>query len=309
MYRYILKRLVMLIPVLIGVSFFVFFMMDLAPGDPAITIAGEEASLEELERVREEYGFNDPLIVRYVRYMGDLIQGDLGVSYVSKKDVMENYMLRLPNTAILAVAAIVVATLIAIPVGVFSAVNQNTWKDNVSVVVALLGVSMPPFWLGLLLIIAFALKLRWFPSGGIGQWNSIILPAITIGTNYAALMARTTRSSMLDIIRQDFLRTARSKGVAEKKVIYKHALRNALIPIITIGGMQFGYILGGSVLVETVFAWPGVGRLIVDAIGNRDIPMVTGCVILTTMLVSIVQLCVDILYAFVDPRIKAQYTK
>ncbi len=309
MHRYIFKRLIMLIPVLIGVSFFVYFIMDLAPGDPAIVIAGEHATHEEIERVREEYGFNDPILVRYAKYMGNLLKGDLGISYVSKKDVFETYKQRFPATAQLAVTAMIVATMISIPIGIYSAVNQNTWKDTTSVVFALIGVSMPPFWLGLILIITFSLTLGWFPSGGIGGWNSVILPAITSGTGYAALMTRTTRSSMLEVLRQDFLRTARSKGVSERKVIHKHALRNALIPIITVAGMQFGYILGGAVLIETVFTWPGVGRLIVDSIGMRDIPMVTGCVIITTMIVSIVQLFVDILYSFIDPRIKAQYSK
>ncbi|MEG1942610.1 MAG: ABC transporter permease [Angelakisella sp.] len=310
MYRYIIKRLLWLIPVLISVSFCIFFIMDLAPGDPVLIIAGEQASEETIERIREEYGFNDPLIVRYIRYMGGLVKGDLGVSYVSQKDVLQTYLQRIPATAKLAVAAIVVATMISIPVGIYSAVNQNTWKDSVSIVMALLGLSMPQFWLGLLLIIAFALNLQWFPSGGDTEGlRSLILPAITIGTGYAALMTRTTRSSMLDVIRQDYLRTARSKGVTEKLVIFKHALRNALIPIITVMGVQFAYILGGAVLVETVFAWPGVGRLTVDAINQRDIPMVTGCVIITTMIVCVVQLLVDILYAYVDPRIKAQYMK
>lgn len=310
MHRYIIKRLLMLIPVLICVSFAIYCIMDLAPGDPALIIAGDQATDEMIEQVREDYGFNDPLLVRYLRYMQGLVRGDLGVSYVSKKDVWASYCERFPATAKLSVAAITVSITVSLILGVYSAVNQNTWKDNVSVVLALLGLSMPQFWLGLLLIIAFALNLGWFPSGGdLMGWRSLILPAITIGTNNAALMTRTTRSSMLDVIRQDYLCTARAKGVSEKKVIMKHALRNALIPIITIAGVQFAYILGGAVLVETVFAWPGVGRLTVDSINMRDIPMVTGCVVITTMIVCIVQLLVDILYAYVDPRIKAQYTK
>jgi peptide/nickel transport system permease protein len=310
MYRYIIKRLLMLIPVLFAVSFAIFFIMNLAEGDPAYTIAGEHADLETVERIREEYGFNDPLIVRYVRYMAGLLRGDMGQSYISKKDVWETYMQRLPATAKLSVAAITVALIISLTLGVYAAINQNTWKDNLSVTASLIGLSMPQFWLGLLLVIAFALNLRWFPSGGDNHGlKSLILPAITIGTNNAALMTRTTRSSMLDVIRQDYLDTARAKGVTEKKVVLKHALRNALIPIITIAGVQFAYIMGGAVLVETVFAWPGVGRLIIDSVNMRDIPMVTGSVIITTMIVCIVQLLVDLIYAFVDPRIKAQYTK
>lgn len=300
----------MLIPVLLCVSFLIFFIMDLAPGDPALMIAGDGADPAVVEQIREDYGFNDPLLVRYFNYMKGLIKGDLGVSYISNKNVWDTYIQRFPATAKLAVAAIVCAIVISIVLGIYSAIHQNTWKDNVSVVAALLGLSMPQFWLGLLLIIAFSLQLKWFPSGGdYGNLQSIILPAITIGTNNAALMTRTTRSSMLDVLRQDYLCTARAKGVKEKKVILKHALKNALIPIITVGGLQFAYILGGAVLVESVFAWPGIGRLIVDSINHRDIPMVTGCVIITTMLVCIVQLIVDVIYAYVDPRIKAQYTK
>lgn len=310
MYRYIFKRILMLIPVLIAVSFVIFFIMNLAEGDPAYVIAGDHADMETIERIREEYGLNQPLIVRYFNYMAGLLRGDMGQSYISKKDVWDTYMQRLPATAKLSVASIIVAIIISLVLGVYSAVNQNTWKDNLSVTASLLGLSMPQFWLGLLLIIGFSLNLRWFPSGGdYGDIRSLILPAITIGTNNAALMTRTTRSSMLDVIRQEYLNTARAKGVSERTVILKHALRNALIPIITVAGVQFAYIMGGAVLVETVFAWPGVGRLTIDSINMRDLPMVTGSVIITTMIVCIVQLVVDIIYAFVDPRIKAQYTK
>ena len=310
MHKYIIKRLIMLIPVLICVSLLIYCIMDLAPGDPALMIAGDNADNAIIEQIREEYGFNDPLLVRYFNYMKGMLQGDLGVSYVSGKDVLETYLQRFPATAKLSVAAIACAIVISLVLGVYSAINQNTWKDNLAVVASLLGLSMPQFWLGLLLILAFALHLQWFPSGGdYGDLRSVILPAIAIGTNNAALMTRTTRSSMLDVIRQDYLCTARAKGVSEKNVIYKHALRNALIPIITVAGVQFAYIMGGAVVVENVFAWPGVGRLIVDSINMRDIPMVTGAVTITTMVVCIVQLVVDIIYAYVDPRIKAQYLK
>ena len=222
---------------------------------------------------------------------------------------MKIYLQRLPNTLKLASMTMIFATLIALPLGIIAAVNQNSWVDTMSMVLALIGLSMPNFWLGLLLIILFALKLGWFPSGGNVGFKSIILPAFTVGAGLAALLTRTTRSSMLDVIRQDYLRTARAKGVPEKTIIRKHALRNALIPIITIFGVQFSNVLGGSVLAETVFAWPGVGRLVVDAIDQRDIPTVTGALVMTTMLVTIVNLLIDIVYAFVDPRIKAKYSK
>lgn len=309
MYRYIINRLLMLIPVLLGVVFIVFFIMDLAPGDPVYQVAGEQATQAELQELRVKLGLDGNIFTRYVRYIKNMLRGDLGVSYISKRNVMKTYLERLPNTLMLASVTMLVAILVSIPLGIIAAVHQNSIKDTVSMILALLGLSIPNFWLGLLLIILFSLKLKWLPSGGINGLKSIILPALTVGLGLAALMTRTTRSSMLDVVRQDYLRTARSKGVTEKKVIYKHALKNALIPIITIFGIQFSNVLGGSVLAETVFSWPGVGRLVVDAINQRDIPMITGALVMTTMLVSIVNLLVDIVYAYVDPRIKAQYTE
>ncbi len=299
----------MLIPVLLAVAFVIYAIMNVAEGDPVYSVAGADATEEQLEALREEMGLNGSLVERYFRYIGNLLKGDLGISYVSKQDVMKIYLQRLPNTLKLASMTMIFATLIALPLGIIAAVNQNSWIDTLSMVLALIGLSMPNFWLGLLLIILFALKLGWFPSGGNVGFKSIILPAFTVGAGLAALLTRTTRSSMLDVIRQDYLRTARAKGVPERTIIRKHALRNALIPIITIFGVQFSNVLGGSVLAETVFAWPGVGRLVVDAIDQRDIPTVTGALVMTTMLVTIVNLLIDIVYAFVDPRIKAKYSK
>lgn len=299
----------MLIPVLLAVAFVIYAIMNVAEGDPVYTVAGADATEEQLAALREEMGLNGSLVERYFRYIGNLLKGDLGISYVSKQDVMKIYLQRLPNTLKLASMTMIFATLIALPLGIIAAVNQNSWIDTLSMVLALIGLSMPNFWLGLLLIILFALKLGWFPSGGNVGFKSIILPAFTVGAGLAALLTRTTRSSMLDVIRQDYLRTARAKGVPERTIIRKHALRNALIPIITIFGVQFSNVLGGSVLAETVFAWPGVGRLVVDAIDQRDIPTVTGALVMTTMLVTIVNLLIDIVYAFVDPRIKAKYSK
>lgn len=309
MYRYILKRLLMLIPVLLGVAFIIFAIMDVAEGDPVYQVAGPDATEEQLEQLREELGLNGSLVTRYFRYIFKLIRGDLGSSYITKMDVMKLYLQRLPNTLKLATLAMVVAVVISVPLGIVAAINQNSIKDTVAMILALVGLSMPNFWLGLLLMLLFALRLGWFPSGGAEGFTSVILPALTVGVGLAALMTRTTRSSMLDVLRQDYLRTARAKGVNERKIIYRHALRNALIPIITIFGVQFSNVLGGSVLAETVFAWPGVGRLVVDAIDQRDIPIVTGALIMTTMLVTVVNLLIDIVYAYVDPRIKAQYTK
>lgn len=299
----------MLIPVLLGVAFIIFAIMNVAEGDPVYSVAGPDATEEELDALREEMGLNGSLLERYFRYIGKLLRGNLGTSYISQMDVMQLYLQRLPNTLRLASLAMVVAVLMSVPLGIIAAVNQNSWKDTIAMILALIGLSMPNFWLGLLLMLLFSLKLGWFPSGGSEGALSVVLPAVTVGVGLAALLTRTTRSSMLDVLRQDYLRTARAKGVSERKVVMHHALRNALIPIITIFGVQFSNVLGGSVLAETVFAWPGVGRLVVDAIDQRDIPTVTGALIMTTMLVTVVNLVVDIVYAYVDPRIKAQYTK
>lgn len=294
---------------MLAVSFIVYFIIDLAPGDVVDIIAGTEMSNAQKQIMREGMGLNGPLILRYFKYMAGLVHGDLGISFVTNKDVFAVYMMRLPATLQLATAGTVVALLIAIPLGIIAAVHQNSWLDSGSTVLGLLGLSIPTFWLGLLMIIVFSLKLGWFPSIGNNTALSIILPAITVGSGQAALTMRTTRSSMLEVIRQDYLRTARAKGVSEKIVIRKHAFKNALIPILTVIGTQFGVALGGAVMTETVFAWPGIGRLIVDSINNRDTQMVTGAIILTTMLSSVVILLIDLAYAFVDPRIKARYTK
>jgi len=309
MLKYIIKRLLLLIPVMLAVSFIVYFIVDLAPGDVVDVIAGTEVSVEDKEIMREEMGLNDPLIVRYFRYMAGMLRGDMGISYTTNRDVFDVYMSRLPATLLLACAGTVVALAIAIPLGINAAVHQNTWMDTGSMIVGLLGLSIPTFWLGMILIIIFSLNLGWFPSIGNDSVLSIVLPAITVGSGQAALTMRTTRSSMLEVIRQDYLRTARAKGVPEKTVIKKHAFKNALIPILTVIGTQFGVAMGGAVMTETVFAWPGIGRLLVDSISQRDTQMVTGTIILTTMLSSLVILLIDIAYAFVDPRIKARYSK
>lgn len=308
MHRYILKRILLLIPVIIGVAFVVFFIISLSPGDAAAMLA-PNATSEELELIREEMGLNDPLLVQFGRYMLGLLHGDLGTSYYSNRPVFQEWIARFPATLKLAFWAAVASVVVAIPVGIISAVKQYSLADYSATLFALIGVSMPPFWLGLLLIILFSLHLGWLPSGGADSPTSVILPAITCGMTFAALLTRMTRSSMLDVIRQDYIRTARAKGVKEKQVLSKHALKNSMIPIITVVGIQFGSTLGGSTLTETVFSWPGVGRLVIDSINRKDRPMVMGCLILTTIFISIVNLLVDILYAYVDPRIKAQYSK
>lgn len=311
MIRYIIKRLILMIPAILATSLIIFVAMNMTGGDPVDSLAPENATEEQIEELREELGLNDPLLVRYVKYMGGMLRGDLGVSYVTKKDVFAAFAERLPATLKLACSSVLIATLVALPLGIYTAIHQNTWKDTGGMVFALFGVSMPNFWLGLMLILCFSLWLGWFPSGGYGDGGirNLVLPAVTVGLGFAALITRTTRSAMLDVIRQDYMTTARAKGVPDRKVIFGHGLKNALIPIITVIGMQLSNALTGSVLAETVFSWPGVGRLIVDSIAKRDTPMVTGSIIMCCILVCIVNVAVDLVYAFFDPRIKAQYAK
>lgn len=312
MWKYVFKRLMMMIPVLLGVTFLVFFIMNLTPGDPAAIILGDQATAEALAMKRIELGLDQPLVLRYFNYIWNMLHGDLGISYKTQLSVWNQVVDKFPNTAILAISGIFVALIIGIPVGILSAKKQYSFADNFSMVLSLIGVSMPNFWLGLLLSLFFALKLGWFPSQGMGEGfvpllKSIVLPAITLGTGSAATIVRMTRSSMLEVIRQDYIDTARSKGITEKTVTRTHMLKNALIPIITAVGLQFGNLLGGAMLTETVFSWPGLGRLMVDSIVSKDIPLVLGTAIFIAVMFSFVNLIVDIIYAFVDPRIKSQY--
>lgn len=308
MYKYILRRVVMLIPIVLGVSFIVYIMMDSAQGN-ALDVIGIDYSAEKLAELYHQYGYDRSVFYRYFIYMKNLFHGSLGSSMIYKKDVWDLYLQRLPATLKLASASVLLSILFSIPLGIVSAKNHGSLVDNASMVGGLVGLSMPNYWLGLMLAVVFSQKLNLLPSGGnLEGIKSLILPAITIGTGLMATMTRTTRSSMLDVIRQDYLRTARAKGVPEKKVINVHALRNALIPIITVVGTEMGKALGGAVVTENVFSWPGVGRLVIEGVNQRDTTLVTGCIILTAVMVSIVQLVVDILYAFADPRLRAQYS-
>lgn len=297
-----------MIPVIIGVSFAIFFIINLAPGNPARMIAGAEADQETVDRITEELGLNDNIFVRYGRYMLNFVQGDLGTSYYSDVKVFDKYVERLPATLEMAASFIVVALLFSLPMGIIAAVKQNSIFDRFFSVLAMVAESMPNFWLGILLILLFSAKLGWLPSGGNQYWYSLILPGLTIGWQMCAMMTRMIRSSMLEVIRQDYINTARAKGLSEKVVILKHALRNAMIPIISAAGALFVDCMGGSVVVETIFSWPGVGRLIIDSVSKRDLNMVIGCVIMTTILISVGNLIIDLLYAVVDPRIRSQYS-
>ena len=306
MYQYIMRRLLLTIPVVIGVSLLVFSLIRLLPGDPARALAGVTATPEYIEQVRERYGLNDPVYVQYGNFMRGLVTGDLGVSTFSRRPVTTEIGERFPRTLTLASLSLLIATVVGVSAGIVSATRRNSIFDNASMFVALVGVAAPVFWMALMLQLLFAVQLRWLPATGMGGISHLVLPSITLGMASAALMARITRSSMLDVLKQDFITTARSKGLAERVVIYKHALKNALIPVVTVLGLQFGILLGGAVLTETVFAWPGVGRLLVDSILRRDYPVVQGTVMLLAFLFVIINLVVDVIYAFLDPRIHYQ---
>lgn len=302
--RYVAHRLLLLLPVLLGVLTVVFVLMRVVPGDPARLIAGPEATLTELNAVRREWGLDAPLPVQYLQYLGRVARGDLGESIRSRRPVTVELAARFPNTLMLALASLVIMTVLGVSAGILAATHQNTFLDYASMTVALVGISMPIFWLGLMLMLLFSLYLGWLPATGKGGLAHLILPAITLGTAQTAVVARITRASMLEVLRQDYIRTARAKGLSERWVVWAHALRNALIPTVTVVGLNFGGLLSGAVLTETVFAWPGIGRLIVDAIEMRDYPVVQGGVLLVALTYSLVNLIVDLAYALIDPRIR-----
>lgn len=332
MLKYILKRLALLIPVLLGVSITVFVVMHVFTPDPTSIILGQHANTEQIESLRQQLGLNDPLHVQYWHFLKGALHGDLGTSLITKTSVTEEVLARFPATIELALAAIILASVFGVLIGVISAVKQNSIIDYISMIFALIGVSMPIFWLGLVLIVIFSVKFNILPVSGRIQlglepikvtglylldslikgnteafWDSfkhLILPSVALGMYSTAIIARMTRSTMLEIVRQDYIRTARAKGLTERTVIMKHSLRNAMIPVITVIGLQLGSLLGGAVLTETVFSWPGVGSYTVDAILKSDYPVVQGSVILLAIIFVLVNLIVDILYAYFDPRIK-----
>ena len=304
MLQYTLRRIMISVPTIIGVLIIVFSMVRLAPGDPAVLLAGEFASPEVIERARERFGLDRSLPEQFARFVGGLAQGDLGRSTRTNRLVTEDLANFFPNTLELAFAAIVVALVVGVPAGVISALRPNGPLDFGVTFVALLGVSMPVFWFGLLAILLFSVQLGWFPVAGRGTFSHLVLPAITLGLSSTAIIARMTRSSMLEVLNQDFVRTARAKGLREGQVVVKHALRNAFVPVVTVIGLQFGALLAGAVITETVFTWPGIGRLLVDSIRARDYPVVQGAVLLIAVSFVLVNLIVDLIYGFIDPRIR-----
>mgnify|MGYP004482442535 FL=1 len=310
MERYILKRILLMVPVLLGVILVVFIMNHISPGNPARILAGENASEEAVAALTEELGLNDPLYIQFFNYVkGIVTKFDLGTSYQTRRPVIDELMDRFPTTAKLALLSICISAVVGISLGIISAVKQNTIIDHLSTGFALLGVSMPAFWAGMMLILVFAIYLKWLPVSGIDGWKNWIMPAFTSSMVGMATITRMTRSSMLDVICQEYIVTARAKGLSEQVIVVKHALKNALIPIITVLGIQLGTMLGGAVLTESVFSVPGLGKFMVDSIKNRDYPVVQGGVLLLAIVFSLVNLIVDIIYAYVDPRIKSQYDR
>ena len=308
MIRYIVKRILLMIPVIIGVTWLIFTIMYFTPGDPAQIILGSEVSTEVLEAKREELGLNKSYIERFVEYAKDVyFHFDFGESYMNGKPVIEDILQRFPYTLRVASISVCLALLIGIPLGVIAAVNQYSWKDNASMLVALVGISMPGFWVGQMLSLLFALKLGLLPASGVDGPASYILPCLAIGLTGCASIARQTRSAMLEVIRQDYIVTARAKGIINSKVIFVHGLRNALIPVATQAGTSFGMQLGGAIVAESVFSIPGIGTYMMNSISSRDYPAIQGSVIFVAVVFSLVMLLVDLVYAFIDPRIKAQY--
>jgi ABC-type dipeptide/oligopeptide/nickel transport system permease component len=300
---YLLRRVLQSLLVLFGISFVVFGILFLT-GDPALVLLPPDATIEDVAKFREAMGFNDPFLLQYGRFLGGALRGDFGQSVRHGEPAFDLVLERMPATFELSGAALAIALCLAIPTGIISAVRRNTIVDYVSTVVALLGQSMPTFWLGIMLILLFSVTLNVLPSSGRGGWDHILLPAVTLGLFTTARITRLTRSGMLEVLSQDYIRTARAKGVANPPVVWKHALKNAAIPIVTIVGIELGTLLGGSVITETIFAWPGVGRLSVQAIYNRDYPVVQAAVFMLSVTFVLVNLIVDVLYTYLDPRIR-----
>ena len=306
--RFVLRRFLLAVPVFVGVTMVTFVLMQIVPGDPVALLMEEKMAAVDpaaAQRFRARWGLDAPVPVQYLKFLSNAARGDLGISYRTDQDVLPSILERAPATAALAGAALGIAILIGIPLGVLAALRQNTMLDSASIMVATAGVSIPNFWLGILLIYALAVKLRWLPPSGYGPAIPyLVMPALTLGVGLAAVVARLTRSSMLEVIRQDYIRTGRAKGLSERRVILAHALRNAAIPIVTIVGVQISALLSGAVITERVFSWPGAGRLLVDSIGVRDLPMVQGCVLFIASVFIGLNLLVDLSYAWLDPRIR-----
>ncbi|MFP5516016.1 MAG: glutathione ABC transporter permease GsiC [Alphaproteobacteria bacterium] len=304
MLKYLVGRVAGILPVLLVISVFVFGFVHLLPGDPARLVAGPDATQQDVELVRQDLGLDQPLWVQYGRFLGNAVQGEFGRSMKTKRPVSQEIGERFLPTLYLTLAAMAWATLAGLLIGVASATKRGRWQDHAGMIVAVSGIAFPSFWLGLLMIDLFSVKLGWLPTSGYGTWQHFVMPSLTLGLGVAAVMARFTRSAFIEIAREDYVRTARAKGVPARLVVWKHTLRNALIPIITMVGLQFGFLLGGSIVVETVFSWPGLGRLLVDSVNYRDYTVIQAEILLFSLEFIIINLLVDVLYAFANPEIR-----
>lgn len=306
MLQYIIRRLISTIPVLLGVCFITFVLLNVVPGDPVAAMMGKRSDPAVVERIREQLGLNDPIWKQFVRFVGNALRGDLGESFRNKIPVAESIGRYFPVTIKLAVFAMTVAILIGVPIGIISAVRQYSWLDHASMVVALGFISAPIFWVATICQLIFGLRLGWLPISGYGGFIYMLMPALILGSRFSASLARLTRSSLLEVVRQDYIRTGRAKGLAEKVVVFKHALKNAMIPVITVIGMQIGGLLTGSFFTETVFGIPGLGRFTIQGINDRDFPVIQGAVLFTAVVFVLSNLIVDISYAYLDPRIRLE---
>jgi peptide/nickel transport system permease protein len=307
--QYILRRILWMLPVILGISFILFSILEITPGDPAQIILGERAAPEQIEKLREEMGLNRPFIARYISYVTRAAQGDFGLSYRTRLPVFTEILDRFPITLTLTVGSVLLMTLVGVPAGILSAVKQYSTLDNLTMIAALILNSMPGFWLGVMLMLLFALNLGWLPSTGTGSWKHLVLPCVTLAAGMMASLIRMTRSNMLEVLRQDYIRTALAKGAGEGRVIRNHALRNALLPVITIIGLDFSALLGGTLIIEQIFAVPGLGALIIAAVRSKDVPLVMASILFVALLGGFINLAVDILYVYVDPRLKSHFIK
>ena len=306
MLKYIVKRILAVIPTLILISIFVFMFVRFIPGDPARRVAGPDATLEDVEMIRETLGLNKPVFEQYKDYILGLLHGDMGTSLKTKRAVTYEIGLRYMNTVTLTISSLVWSVIFGVLIGVFSGKNRSKWQDYAGMTFAVSGISLPSFWLGLMLIQIFSVKLKWLPTVGAEGFKSLILPSITLGASVAAIIARFTRSSIIEVMKEDYIRTAYAKGLKDKKVIWKHVFKNSMIPVVTVVGLQFGFLLGGSVVTESVFAYPGLGSLLIDSVNFRDYPMIQSLILIFSMNFVLINLIVDLIYAALNPEIKLQ---
>lgn len=304
MLRYITKRIVEVIPTLIIVVTFVFFFVRMIPGDPAQMVAGAQATQEDIEVIREELGLNESIPTQYVNYVTGLFKGDLGTSLRTKRPVTTEISNRYANTVKLTLVSLLWSSIVGILLGVWSGKNRSKWQDYTGMTLAVSGISLPSFWIGFMLILVFGVNLKWFPTTGADSLKSLVLPAITLGTSVAAVVARFTRSSLIEVLKEDYIRTARAKGIKEKIVVWKHAFRNSMISVVTVIGLQFGFLLGGSVITESVFAYPGLGSLLIESVNYRDYPAIQSLILIFSLHFIVINLLVDILYAMLNPEIQ-----